>query len=223
MPFTASVFRWFLAPISFSRAAKKHHTYMAPAQRATLLARSRSEKIGWRADPPLCITTIESNNPLHSRNGHGHQSYGEMGLGNDLEQIAAEMSQEMSAQFPNDLTRVIYLASLRDYNTGRYLHPRFSFDHEPGLASDALRECHEMAFARLLGSSVLEYVCQLKAYIRLSKATPLELIRIWKDLRVYTAAIPLHKQDLDRDTFLLSLETALLVLENDESTTFKQC
>ena len=36
-------------------------------------------------------------------------------------------SQELALDdLPNDLTRMLYLASLRDCNSGRYLHPQFS-------------------------------------------------------------------------------------------------
>jgi len=190
---------------------------MHPSKSTTVLVQSQAER--GHAAPQSVIARTESKAPWPLLSGSRDQAYADGGLDYDLEGIAAEISQEMSATFPNDLTRIIYLASLRDYNTGRYLHPTFSFKHESHLASEALRKCHEVAFNRLLGTPVKEYVCQLRAYIGLSKAAPRELIRIWKDLRVYTAALPLHKQDLARDTFLLSLETALLVLEN-ESTSY---
>ena len=53
---------------------------------------------------------------------------------------------------PNDLTRMIYLASLRDCNSGMYLHPELS--HQKGMhaADRALRTCHQQVFRRLLST-----------------------------------------------------------------------
>ena len=40
--------------------------------------------------------------------------------------LAAYISQTVLQALPNDLTRNIYLASLRDCNSGMYLHPELA-------------------------------------------------------------------------------------------------
>ena len=52
--------------------------------------------------------------------------------------------------FPNDLTRMLYLASLRDCNSGRYLHPELSPALGTDIADSALCASHDQIFRRLL-------------------------------------------------------------------------
>src|SRR5215470_9681947 len=44
---------------------------------------------------------------------------------------------------PNDLARLLYLASLRDCNSGIYLHPHLSHRMGTAQADHVLRSCHE--------------------------------------------------------------------------------
>ena len=62
--------------------------------------------------------------------------------------LADYISESILCNLPNDLTRMIYLASLRDCNSGLYLHPELS--HQRGLhaADRAFRVCHEQVFRR---------------------------------------------------------------------------
>src|SRR5207253_9563206 len=86
---------------------------------------------------------------------------------------------------PNDLTRMIYLASLRDCNSGLYLHPEIS--HQRGLhaADRAFRVCHEQVFRRLLITRLPEYVRQLQEYIRYTRGETITMLKTWKSLQAY--------------------------------------
>ena len=75
----------------------------------------------------------------------------------------------MLETLPNDLTRMIYLASLRDCNSGMYLHPELSHQRGVHAADGALRACHEQVFRRLLTTRLAEYVNQLQEYIRYTR------------------------------------------------------
>src|SRR3984957_14265983 len=73
-------------------------------------------------------------------------------------------------RLPNDLTRMLYLASLRDCNSGRYLHPELSPMIGVEEADHALTACHDQVFRRLLKTPISAYVLQLEEYIRYTRA-----------------------------------------------------
>src|ERR1700686_4398073 len=59
------------------------------------------------------------------------------------ETLVDYVSHTVLENLPNDLTRMIYLASLRDCNSGMYLHPELSQREGIQAADRALRHCHE--------------------------------------------------------------------------------
>ena len=55
----------------------------------------------------------------------------DFGNASGCDSLADYVSQSVLQTLPNDLTRMIYLASLRDCNSGMYLHPELS--HQRGV------------------------------------------------------------------------------------------
>ena len=116
---------------------------------------------------------------------------------------------------PNDLTRVIYLASLRDCNSGVYLHPQLSTGDRIREADRALRACHEKIFRRLLTTPLQAYVVQLEEYIRYTRAEKATILKTWKSLQAYRATVPMGVLETSAELFCLNVEIALAVLEGD--------
>ncbi len=96
--------------------------------------------------------------------------------------LADYIADSILLNLPNDLTRMIYLASLRDCNSGLYLHPELS--HQRGMAESdrAFRLCHERLFRRLLTTRLSEYVLQLQEYIRYTRSKTVTVLKAWKSL-----------------------------------------
>ena len=115
--------------------------------------------------------------------------------------------------FPNDLIKLVYLASLRDCNTGQYFHPKTSHEGDSVSASHALQLCHEEIFARLLATPLEDYVAQLGGYISYTHADKAQVIETWKSLPAYRATIPLEASTVDAEFFFASVEAALVILE----------
>ena len=116
---------------------------------------------------------------------------------------------------PNDLTRVIYLASLRDCNSGVYLHPQLSTGDRIHEADRALRGCHEELFRRLLTTPLQAFVVQLEEYIRYTRAERATILKTWKSLQAYRATVPMGVLETSAELFCLNVEIALAVLEGD--------
>lgn len=130
-----------------------------------------------------------------------------------VDEIVWKASEEVLSPLPNDLTRLIYLASIRDYNSGTYRHPQVSRQFNALTAHAAFELWHEEIFARLLTNSVGEYVEQLEIYLRYSRAERAKFISTWKSLQAYKAAIPLHVPRRACQLFFLNVDTALEILE----------
>lgn len=115
---------------------------------------------------------------------------------------------------PNDLTRMIYLASLRDCNSGLYLHP----DLSPGLGVDeadrVLRACHEEVFRRLTATPLSAYVLQLEEYIQYTRAEQNTVLETWKCLQAYRATIPVRALPISAELFSLNIDVALAILRD---------
>lgn len=133
--------------------------------------------------------------------------------GTDLQSTVAYVNENILGNLPNDLTRLIYLASIRDYNTGTYLHPQLSTLYEVKFADQVLRLCHQEVFSRILATSIRQYVTQVTRYIQFTGAGQREVIATWKSLQAYRATVPMSADKLSVEVFSLNLDTALLVLE----------
>ena len=114
---------------------------------------------------------------------------------------------------PNDLTRSLYLASLRDCNSGRYLHPQLSQRIGIEAADQALRSCHEQVFEHLLTTPTAGYVHQLDEYIRYTRTERAAVLETWQSLQAYRATVPLRTHPIYGELFCLNVELALIILK----------
>ncbi len=113
---------------------------------------------------------------------------------------------------PNDLTRMIYLASLRDCNSGLYLHPELSRQSGLRAADRALRACHEQVFRRLLTTRLPDYVGQLQEYIRYTRGETMTVLHTWRSLQAYRATVPVGTPSISAELFFLNIGIALEIL-----------
>jgi hypothetical protein len=118
---------------------------------------------------------------------------------------------------PNDLTRMLYLASLRDCNNGSYLHPHLSSRMGTEGADRALRDCHNQVFRCLLATQPSEYVRQLQEYIRYAKVEKSAVLETWQSLQAYRATVPMRALPLYCELFCLNIQIALIILTGEES------
>jgi len=119
--------------------------------------------------------------------------------------------------FPNDLTRMLYLASLRDCNSGRYLHPQLSQKLGVDEADHAISACHQQIFRKLLNTPASGYALQLEEYIRYTRADRSVVLDTWQSLQAYRSTIPVHASALYSELFCLNIELALTILKDSRT------
>ena len=128
-------------------------------------------------------------------------------------EVISDYAKEVGlGSLPNDLTRSLYLASLRDCNSGCYLHPQLSQRIGMEAADEALRVCHDQVFRRLLITSTSGYVQQLDEYIRYSRTDRTAVLETWRSLQAYRATVPLRALPIYSELFCLNIELALIIL-----------
>jgi hypothetical protein len=131
----------------------------------------------------------------------------------DVQAAAGDLRRRTLADLPRPLDRLIYLASMRDYNTGMYYHDGLAARFSQDAACEALAGCHREAFRELVSSSLENLVGQLAAYRDSSHLDPAAFVNVWKGLEPYRVAVPAETDSLAVDFLLSNLKIALAILE----------
>ena len=135
----------------------------------------------------------------------------------DAQKAYDDLCQRTLAKISGNLNRMIYLASTRDYNSGRYHHAGLegAFGYE--AVRQALGAAHQEIFGKLTRSSLEELVRELELYVRSSGESPEELLRTWRTLQPYRVAIPLGVDRMAAQLLLSNLKLGLEVLQKRRS------
>ena len=113
-----------------------------------------------------------------------------------------------------ELTRLVYLASTRDYNTGRYQHDGLAHRFTPDAAQTALRRCHEATFRTLVFSSLRDVVRELDVYAQAAPEGPDQVLDAWRRLEAYRVLIPAGCDSLAGQLFVSNVKIALEILRS---------
>jgi hypothetical protein len=132
----------------------------------------------------------------------------------DVLQAAEDLRRRSLANYPRPLDRLIYLASMRDYNTGIYYHDGLAARYSPEVACEAMADCHREAFRQLVGNSLEELVQQLEAYMTSTHTSPIDFVTAWKGLEPYRVAVPVESDPLSAQLLFSSFKIALAILES---------
>ena len=73
----------------------------------------------------------------------------ETGQGSEAEQVVTDFQSRTLARMEWHFSRLIYLSSLRDYNTGRYHHHGLESRYTSEAVDEGLRRCHTQVFDEL--------------------------------------------------------------------------
>ncbi len=141
----------------------------------------------------------------------------------DVEAAIEDVKNRTLAGISGEVAQLVYLASTRDYNTGRYYHEGVAFRFSEEVAAMALEACHQEVFRCLVFSSLEDIVRQLETYVHSTSARPLEVLAAWRKLEPYRVVIPSASGQLSPDflpgkIFFSNVRIALATLEARQQT-----
>ena len=114
---------------------------------------------------------------------------------------------------PGNLSRLIYLAATRDYNTGKYYHDGLAIRFSPGITNQALAACHRETFENLAELRIEQLVRQLEEYVESNCSDREELLSMWRTLEPFRVVVPAACDPIAAQLFCSNVRIALAVLE----------
>jgi hypothetical protein len=131
----------------------------------------------------------------------------------DIEPAITDLRSRTLSRLPGDFSRLVYLASSRDLNTGRYSHDGLAFHFSENVASKAMAACHTEIFDRLVFCSLEELIEELRNYISSISERPEDVLRSWEGLGSYRVTIPSECDETAAEIFLSNVKIALAILQ----------
>jgi len=131
----------------------------------------------------------------------------------DAQMAYEDLWSRTLSRISGDLNRLIYVASTRDYNSGRYHHAGLETHFGFVAVRQALEAAHRELFWKLSRSCLKDLVSELELYMQSSGESPDDLLRAWRSLQPYRVAIPLDVDPLAAHLLLSNLKLGLEVLQ----------
>jgi hypothetical protein len=127
----------------------------------------------------------------------------------------ADLCKHTLSRIPTVSGRLIYLATLRDLNSGTYRHHGLITAFGRDEAVRALRESHQATFQCWLNLSLAEKNEDLRDYLLALDDPRDEIVQHWLQSGVYRGYVPASAIKAETDLFCRDLETLLELLRNE--------
>jgi hypothetical protein len=131
----------------------------------------------------------------------------------DVQKAVEDIQLRTLAHMPRALDRFVYLASMRDYDSGLYHHDGLADQFSQEAACEALADCHREAYNELISCSLQDLVGQIEAYVKSGNTRPRDFITAWKDLEPYRVAVPVPVNSFSAEFLFSNLRIALAIVE----------
>ncbi len=144
----------------------------------------------------------------------GHNAIATLSMEESGQSVVTEdVLRALNVSLPNDLSRLIFLATLRDNNSGHYYHPEVARRFSEQIAGRAMLACHQRIYERVVALPIEDLTDQLDVYIATVPVPRGRLIESWTKLKAYRATIPMDTDLISAEIFFMKVEVAVAILE----------
>lgn len=126
-----------------------------------------------------------------------------------------DLWRQTLSQIPSEFGKLVYLASLRDANSGLYEHHGLSAVFGDVEAHNALKTSHENVFAAWLLLSLELQRNDLDLYVAEQDSPRVKILETWLRLKPYQNLPPDTARGVERSLFLSDLETLLTLMRHE--------
>lgn len=130
----------------------------------------------------------------------------------EVARVIADFQDRTLSRMEGNFNRLIYVASLRDYNTGRYHHYGLETRYSSEAVSEGLCRCHAQIFDEIMELSLEEQTQDLVGFFGSLKEDRARLVETWQRLRAYQILPPENCHAMARGVFNKNVEIMLKVL-----------
>ena len=123
----------------------------------------------------------------------------------EVERVVRDFEERTLAGLEGQFNQLVYLASLRDYNTGRYHHYGLETRYAAEAVDEGLHQCHVRVFEELVSLPLKEQTEDLLTLFESLKEDKVRLVRVWKRLKSYRILPPEDSHPLARQLLTRTL------------------
>ena len=146
-----------------------------------------------------------------AKNGRSEGSAAE-----EIERVGRDFEARTLNVLSGYFSRLIYLASLRDYNTGRYHHYGLETRYSSEVVDEALHRCHIRLFEDLVALPLKDQTEDLLTFFESLREEKSRLVEAWERLRSYQILPPENCHPLARGLFDRNIEIILRILKETD-------
>ena len=128
---------------------------------------------------------------------------------------AADLWSRTLFQIPTLFGRLVYLALLRDPNTGQYQHFGFALRFGDKEVDRTIRRSHTNVFTDWLCYSLEQQRKDLEDYLDSVEGDRQSILTTWTEWPPYMSWIPAQSRPADRELFRSDLEIVLELIKQD--------
>lgn len=122
------------------------------------------------------------------------------------------------AGIPSDYSRLLYVSSLRDLASGRYVHEGLAAVYPEEAVQQAMTHCHEELFAKILETPLEQQEGDLRACLGALEGDFWDIVARWQELESYRLLLPAGVPGYLHDLFCSNLRALLGLLAEEHAT-----
>ena len=134
----------------------------------------------------------------------------------EVERVIRDFQNHTLGGMEGFFNQLVYLGSLRDYNTGRYHHYGLESRYAMEAVDAALHHCHVRVFEELVSLPLREQTEDLLNFFESLKEDKSRLVMVWRRLRSYQVLPPEACHPIAQELFDKNIEIMLRILRETD-------